>query len=1646
MGQFGPASSWKTRHVEIGVRQRMSFLRRPGVQKLEPRLLLAADVYISEFVASNQSGLRDADGDFPDWIELYNSGPDDADLAGWHLTDDRLDLTKWTFPEVSLPAGEFLVVFASDKNRLDPANELHLNFRLTSEGEYLGLVSEAGDEELTVVSEFAPAFPMQFEDVSYGVTQSSNGGDLVSGSRRFFDRPTPGERNPSVGDVEYQPPGIEFSHVRGFYEDEFRLQLSSSLATATIRYTLDGSEPISSRGSRYRSPIRINTTTTVRARAFGANGHESDLETATYLFLDDIVRQSPTGRAPSGFPTSRSINGQQLDYGMDPDIVSDAEWGPQLRSALTDLPSLSLVMDVDDLLGSRDGIYVNARERGRDWERPGSLELINPDGTTGFQVGTGVRIRGGFSRSDSNPKHAFRLFFRDEYGDAKLRFPLFGEEGTDAYDKLDLRTAQNYSWSFRGSGDNTFLRDVLARDLQGDLGQPYTRSRFYHLYLNGQYWGLFQSQERAEARYAASYFGGDKDDYDVIKSTGNDDGYQNEATDGNMDAYRRLADMFYQIGGLSDRNLDDYFRAQGMNEDGTPNADFERLLDVDNLIDYMLLTYYTGDRDGPVSRFVNGVNNYFAIYNRESPDGFKFFEHDSEHTLDKGFPDLAERITSNGSNFRHFNPLWMHEQLVASNADYRLRFTDAVLRHFSPDEALSEENVRRLFDARVGEVENAIVAESARWGDAQRSEPLTKDDWESAVARARGFIAGRGEVLIEQFRNLGWMAAAGPPTVLVNNVEQAGGPVSVRDELTLRADGAIAFERSFVSDQATWRYLDDGSDAGTEWRASEFDDSDWQTGRAELGYGDNDESTRIDFGRDANNKHITSYFRHSFRIGDPDDFDGFLLRLLRDDGAVVYLNGEEIIRSNMPAGPIVASTLAGGTAGGATESTFFQHRLDSKLFQPGENVLAVEVHQVSPDSSDVSFNLELLGGRASTTNADLYYTLDGSDPRLPGGDVSPDAVRFRRGFSLALSGPVKARSLSGDRWGAMVEAHFVVTDPALTPADDALVVNEGGTATQLEGGAASVLDNDVGLQDGPITVSISRRPQHSRRFELNRDGTFLYEHDGSETNVDEFVYRVRDAGGQSETATVRIQILPVSDTTPQAVDDVVRVNEGQFANRLQSGRLSVLDNDTGLEDEPVVISLAREPLFASSFLLRDDGRFEYRHDGSENHADSFAYQLEDNDGEVVVGEVMINVIPTSDARPNPRRDSIVVDEGGTVASLASGDSSVLDNDAGVVDVPLVVSLLRAPESASEFVLNEDGTFSYTHDDGDSREDSFLYRVVDNDGDLAVGEVTITIRPVDESEPVAVADSVVVLEGRTVTELADGSESVLDNDESLLDGPNTVRVVRRPEFSSSFSLDRDGTFRYRHDGSENFADSFTYEVEDDDGDTSIGEVSITVLPVSDATPRAIGDTVQLAQGESTDRLSGGRMSVLDNDRGLADGPFFVSLLAAPEHATDFELNEDGTFTYQHNGARVEEDRFSYRVTDNDGQTADGVVRIEIALSVRGDLNGDGDVDVLDVELLRLAVRDAGDDRRLDLDEDGTISELDLDVLVEGILDTRRGDANLDGLVEFGDFLALAGAFGKTEAVWSDGDFNNDLVVDFDDFLSLAASFGYQRTRR
>ena len=868
----------------------------------------------------------------------------------------------------------------------------------------------------------------------------------------FFTEPTPSSENGVriegiFADIKVEP-------ERGFYNAPTDVAITTTTAGATIRYTTDGSAPTTINGSTYTAPILVSGTTTLRAAAFKTGFEPSDVDTHSYIFPDDVITQSES--APVGWPAG-SVNGQVFNYGMDPTIVNhrNAAIGgvQQVKDALTAIPTMSIVTEQAHLTHSSTGIYTHPSGDGITWERESHVELlfppgyVDPDGNpTGFASPAGLRIRGGFSRKPDNPKHSFRLFFRSEYGNGRLNYRLFGDDGAEEFDKFDLRTAQNYSWSIGGGGGrNSFMRDIWSRDTQLAMGRPATRGRFYHLYLNGVYWGLYQSDERAEAAYGETYFGGDQLDYDVVKTRG-------ALTDGNILAWRRLWEKW--TAGFTSNAA--YFNVLGRNPDGTPNRTFEKLVDPGNLIDYMIILYYSADSDGP-------PNNYFSVYNRENPDGWKFFEHDSEHSLDQGNDQV--NITKSGSSLGEFHPRLLHQGLMA-NPEYRLQFADQITRHCFNDGVLTDENSTERFDARAQQIDLAVIANSARWGAAHRqARPFTRMDWLGAVNSGRNFFRSRATSLIAQLRSVGWFPSMDAPVfnqqggsiaqgagVAISTSATAvyytldgtdprapGGAIAPGSTRAPFSDG-LPDPQDFLTTGHVWKYLDDGSDQGTAWRAMDFADTAWASGPSELGYGESDQATDVgwvdDPDRTGPQHNATTYFRTTVEIPDPASFSWFVIKLKYDDGAAVYVNGTEAVRTdNLPAGAAFDAFSNGATP---NESKHHEFIVPTTRFTPGENSLAVEVHQASAGSSDLSFDLILRGEIDTGTGGNLTAPVLISEPSL----LSARALNIATGEWSALNSAFfSIDTVPADKTNLVIsEFHYHPDEPA-TPEELAVSSN-----------------------------------------------------------------------------------------------------------------------------------------------------------------------------------------------------------------------------------------------------------------------------------------------------------------------------------------------------------------------------------------------------------------------------------------------------------------------------------------------------------------------------------------------------------------------------------------------------------------------------
>jgi hypothetical protein len=707
-------------------------------------------VRITEFMAANAATILDEDGDSSDWIELHNGGTYGVSLTGWLLTDDADVPAKWRFPSVTLGAGQFMIVWASVKDRTNAAAPLHTNFKLNRDGGYLGLF----DARTNLISAFTN-YPAQFIGVSYGALSNVPG---------YFATPTPGTSNAAQFAGRADAPG--FSHQRGFYDTNFPLALTSKTAGAAIYFTTNGTLPSPTNGVLYTAPLAITNTAVIRAAAFASGLLPSDAHTRTFLFTRDIILQ-PDGRPPPGWPTTWGAN--RVNYGMDTNVVNDPRYRGTIEGDLRAMPSVSVVMNLNDLFNAVTGIYANPANDGIAWERPMSLELIYPDGRDGFQEGAGIRIRGGFSRDTNDPKHSFRFFFREKYGAAQLNFPMFGPDGAKVFDKFDLRCTQDGSWAYQGDANGTFLPDMFTRRTQGALSQPYTRGNFYHLYINGVYWGVYNTEERAEASFAASYFGGEPEDYDTVRVEYGP--FDVVAADGNLAAWKRL----WQAATNGFASIANYQRVQGNNPDGTPNPAYEVLVDMDNLIDYMLLTIYVGSYDGPV--YMNSFpNNFFATRNRHTREGFRFTAHDAELSLSDVNYDRTGTITvgdpAAGSMFSESNPQYVWQRLWA-NAEFRLRAADHVQRHFFNGGPLTTAACLARYAALTNELFRGMIGESARWGDAQREPPVLREDWVNAVSRVmNNYLPNRSPIVLQQLRNRGLYPAVGAPVL-----SQMGGEV-----------------------------------------------------------------------------------------------------------------------------------------------------------------------------------------------------------------------------------------------------------------------------------------------------------------------------------------------------------------------------------------------------------------------------------------------------------------------------------------------------------------------------------------------------------------------------------------------------------------------------------------------------------------------------------------------------------------------------------------------------------------------------------------------------------------------------------------------------------------------------------------------------
>jgi hypothetical protein len=695
---------------------------------------------ITELMASNSASIQDDDGEFSDWLELFNETGASVNLDGLFLTDDELVPTKWRLPAVSLGAGQYMLVWASDKNRAVPGQPLHTNFRLSAAGEYLGIVAANGT---TVLHEYNPSFEAVAENRTYGLAA-----DLTT--KRCFTIATPGAANNESGVCQTTAP-VAFAPERGFYDAPFQLTISTPTPGATIRFTLDGSDPTPAHGTIYTAPIDVTTTAMVRAMAYGAGLDPTPTVTHTYIFLADILTQSIDDQPEEYLFAS-------ADYDVDPTVVNDPRYADEIIDDLKAIPTMSIVTDVDHLFGPANGIYTHRSGEGVAWERPTSVELIHASGAEGFQINCGVRIQGGVSRLSDSGKYNLRLLFKGIYGPSKLEYPLFPGSRVDVFDTVILTATHGYSWH-AGYADAEYIRDTWLKDTQLAMGQVSSHSTYVHLYINGRYWGLYRPTERPSAPFLASWFGGIEEDYDALNS--------GQPVDGDRVAWEELQ-----------------ARARGPVDTLAGYEAVREYLDVESFADYMISNIFAGNYDWP-------DKNWYAGRRREPGAGFHFFNWDGEMTL---MSVSGNRIAVGAYD----TPGALWALLREGSPEFRLVVADRIQKHFFNGGAMTPEATGARWRARRDEIYQAIVGESARWGDGRRGQnPYTRDvEWTIENQRLLlSYFPARSRVQFEQFRKAGLFPPIDAPVL-----SQHGG------------EFFPGLEVSIATASGTIHYTTDGSD------------------------------------------------------------------------------------------------------------------------------------------------------------------------------------------------------------------------------------------------------------------------------------------------------------------------------------------------------------------------------------------------------------------------------------------------------------------------------------------------------------------------------------------------------------------------------------------------------------------------------------------------------------------------------------------------------------------------------------------------------------------------------------------------------------------------------------------------------------------
>lgn len=601
-----------------------------------------------------------------DWIELHNNGTSAVSLNNWSLTDDDTDPLRWVFPDITIPAGEYLVVICdgADIKTPAPGGFLHANFSLSAKGEYLSLQNAAG----SIIQRFNPMLPPVSAFYSYG----RNG----SGNYVYFDSPTPGAVNAGTESIG-QAIAPAFSVLGGIYSSTQQVQLTSPTPGVSIRYTTDGSEPTPTTGFSYSGAISVaaqggRNGLSIRARAFAPNYIQSDTVTQTY-----IVGANPAVTLPVVALTGdegRSLYRPFGVFAIKNNAGANFPGGPWLG------------------LGD-PAQYNNANFRGQFMERSVNWSMLYP-GAPGFSFDIGLRAAGspftrpryilGPQNATSSPNNgvwtaqvdrpSMNFYMRDHYSGDPLDFPVIAGSPVTKHSDFRFRAGHNDL--------NPFVIDELMRRLHVDTGQQGSVGINVMLLVNGIYKNIYNLCQHVREEFLQEAFKSDLK-WDVIQV--------NVPSDGDLIAFQ---EMFSAIRSIPNIPANQTARFQAA----------AQRVDLVNLIDYLLVNIYGCTGDWP-------QNNWIAARERSTTGKWRFFTWDAEGAFGSfGLTVISNNFTTSPAQ----NPIGGNQSALISTSpdteaqsaaarilytllrgsdEFKLLFADRIQKHFFNSGALTDARI-----------------------------------------------------------------------------------------------------------------------------------------------------------------------------------------------------------------------------------------------------------------------------------------------------------------------------------------------------------------------------------------------------------------------------------------------------------------------------------------------------------------------------------------------------------------------------------------------------------------------------------------------------------------------------------------------------------------------------------------------------------------------------------------------------------------------------------------------------------------------------------------------------------------------------------------------------------------------------------------